>query len=64
MNEPNPDWVSAPYEESGIVDLKMLTQTVECFACRFKSLTITIERTDGGMFKFLLTAPACECVKR
>ena len=61
----NPDWKSAPYEQSGIVDLDMLHHIISSFAREFKanSITLTIEKTDNDMFKCLLTVPACPCVK-
>jgi hypothetical protein len=66
VQQPNPDWVSAPYEESGIVDLQTLHEILSSFSDRFKdsSMTLTIEKTDGDLFKYLLTKPACGCVKR
>lgn len=53
--EPSPEWESAPYEESGVVGLDMLLHTVRAFAARWKSMTMTIERTDDtDLFKYHL----------
>ena len=68
MTEPNPDWQSAPYEESGVVIADFLKDTIAEFMKRFDAMTIKIERDENpGLFRYNLkegidsSSNECDC---